>query len=303
MVDGYLNAGDRIILRLGDRRFGGPGTRIQTFVETGFRFRCYIDPLGTSRYAAIPGDVCLDIVPGPVSRLAVTTPRLVRPGAACPVFVRAEDAWGNTCTGLARDIRLTAAIAGHSPIDRIRTLPALGWATLRFDDLPTAETGEMALRATLVGQGPALAAEAFVTIDEACPVARPFYADLHDSELTDREFVSGPFSIADIALFPHLASAKAMEVEFSAQSHPNLTRWFKQMRTLPICAADSQRARDYVVHMKDRDLEKKRIFWRGDRIEWVLARSFHPWFFKEINEGRVLWPGLALPASLNRNVA
>ena len=124
--------------------------------------------------------------------------------------------------------------------------------------------------------------------------------DALDSELTDREFVSGPFSIADIALFPHLASAKAMEVEFSPQLHPNLARWFKQMRTLPVCAADTQRARDYMAHMKDRDLEKRRIFWRGDRIEWILARGFHPWFFKEINEGRVLWPGPALPARLKR---
>ena len=126
--------------------------------------------------------------------------------------------------------------------------------------------------------------------------------DALDIELADREFLSGPFSIADIALFPHLSSARAMEVEFSAQSHPNLARWFKHMRTLPICAADARRARDYVARMQNRDLEKKRIFWRGDRIEWILARGFHPWFFKEINEGRVLWPGPALPAPLNRGV-
>src|SRR5262249_6643395 len=75
-------------------------------------------------------------------------------------------------------------------------------------------------------------------------------------------FVSGTFSIADIALFPHMVSARAMEVEFSAQDHPNLGRWFKEMRALPICAADAKRARDYVVTMKDRDIEKRRIFWR-----------------------------------------
>ena len=50
-VDGYLKCGDHIILRLGDRRFGGPGTRVQTFVESGFRLRCYVDPIGTSRFA------------------------------------------------------------------------------------------------------------------------------------------------------------------------------------------------------------------------------------------------------------
>jgi glutathione S-transferase len=46
--------------------------------------------------------------------------------------------------------------------------------------------------------------------------------DALDRELAHKEFVSGPLSIADMALFPHLASAKAMGVEFSAQEHPNL---------------------------------------------------------------------------------
>jgi hypothetical protein len=70
------------------------------------------------------------------------------------------------------------------------------------------------------------------------------------------------------------------------------------MRALPICTADSKRARDYVVTMKDRNIERRRIFWRGDRIEWVLARGFHAWFFNEIKEDRVAWPGPALPAPI-----
>jgi glutathione S-transferase len=122
--------------------------------------------------------------------------------------------------------------------------------------------------------------------------------DALEKDLAHREFVSGPFSIADIALFPHLASVRAMEVEFAAQEHPNLVRWFKQMRALPICAADLRRARDFVVNLKDKDVELQRIFWRGDRIEWMLARGFHDWFFKEIREQRALWPGPALPAPL-----
>lgn len=107
-----------------------------------------------------------------------------------------------------------------------------------------------------------------------------------DKELAHRQFVSGPLSVADIALFPHMAAVKAFEVEFLAQEHPDLNRWFKQMRSLPICLADLQRARDYVVNIKDRDFEKRRIFWRGGRIEWMLARGFHTWFFNEIKEGR-----------------
>jgi glutathione S-transferase len=124
--------------------------------------------------------------------------------------------------------------------------------------------------------------------------------DALDRELADREFVSGSFSIADIALFPHISGARAMEVEFSRQAHPHLARWFRQMRSLPVCTADMQRARAYMARMQDNDIEKKRIFWRGDRIEWMLARGLHAWFFKEIDEGRTLWPGPALPARLTQ---
>jgi glutathione S-transferase len=122
--------------------------------------------------------------------------------------------------------------------------------------------------------------------------------DALDKELARRQFVSGPFSIADIALFPHLVSAKTVDVGFSAQEHPNLERWLKDMRALPICAADLKRTRAYVVKLAERDFEKRRIFWRGDRIEWMLARGFHAWFLNEIKEDRVAWPGPALPAPL-----
>jgi len=128
---------------------------------------------------------------------------------------------------------------------------------------------------------------------------RLVYAAL-ERDLADREFVSGALSIADMALFPHLASVKAMEVEFSAQAHPNVSRWFRQMRALPICAADLRRARDFVVSLKERDFERHRIFWRGDRIEWMLARGFHDWFFNEIKQDRVAWPGPALPAPIKQ---
>ncbi|MHB1240269.1 MAG: hypothetical protein ACYC18_07180, partial [Gammaproteobacteria bacterium] len=75
-VDGYLKPGDHIIIRLGDKRAGGPGTRVQTFVEEGFRFRCYVDPLGTSRFAAIPGDIVIDVVPGTPAQLQLVGSRM-----------------------------------------------------------------------------------------------------------------------------------------------------------------------------------------------------------------------------------
>jgi glutathione S-transferase len=125
------------------------------------------------------------------------------------------------------------------------------------------------------------------------------YARL-ERDLAGRDFVSGDLSIADIALFPHLAAARAMKVDFSPAEHPNLARWFGTMRKLPICVADIERARNYIAHLKDHGVERGRIFWRGDRIEWMLSHGFHHWFMREIAEGRVLWPGPALPAPMKQ---
>ena len=135
---------------------------------------------------------------------------------------------------------------------------------------------------------------------EAARADLAFVYDALETELARREYVSGVFSIADIALFPYIASARAMEVEYSRDQHPNIARWFKQMRSLDICMADLERARNYVANLGRSDVERHKIFWRGDRIEWMLARGFHDWFFKEIQERRVAWPGRALPAPLSR---
>ena len=72
-----------MFFRLGDRRFGGPGTRVQTFVEDAFAFHLYADPLGTSRFAHA-AQARLAIAAGPPERLVVHGPRVVRTGRAAP---------------------------------------------------------------------------------------------------------------------------------------------------------------------------------------------------------------------------
>lgn len=179
VVDGYLKAGDHIIIRLGDRRFGGPGTRVQTFVEKGFRFRCYVDPLGTSRFAAIPGDLVMDIVPGDPAQLLLTGPRLARSGERYPLRVRLEDAWGNTCWNRGGNVRLTGHHGGRPLFEREVALSAQGWAVARLDDLPCDLEGELALGAALVGHPAVPEARAHVTLDPALSVPRAWFGDLH----------------------------------------------------------------------------------------------------------------------------
>jgi hypothetical protein len=115
-------------------------------------------------------------------------------------------------------------------------------------------------------------------------------------EVLDAEgFVCGALSIADLALFPHLSAVRAMGVPFDPERHPKLTAWLKRMLALDICKADVARTRDYLKDIANRNLERRKIFWRGDRVEWILARGYHDWFMKEIAEDRVLWAGLGVP--------
>jgi hypothetical protein len=179
VVDGYLNPGDHIIIRLGDRRSGGPGTRAQTFVEKDFRFRFYIDPVGTSRFAALPGDIVLQIVPSVAHHLIVTAPRLVRPGAELPVRVRMEDSWGNACWNVGAQIALKATLDGNVVYNRAAKLSATGWAILRVDDIPTIDAGELAVEARLIDQSSVAPVLAYVAVDAKSPVERIFYGDLH----------------------------------------------------------------------------------------------------------------------------
>ncbi len=179
IVDGYLNPGDHIVIRLGDRRFGGAGTRAQTFVEKDFKFRFYVDPVGTSRFAAVPGDIVLQIVPNDPHHLIVTAPRVVRPGAALPVRVRLEDVWGNTCWNHGARVELAATLDVALVYTRDADLSAAGWAIVRVDDIPTDALGELAIAARIAGESAVTADKTFVTIDPAAPVDRIFYGDLH----------------------------------------------------------------------------------------------------------------------------
>lgn len=178
IADGYLNPGDRIIIRLGDRRQGGSGTRVQSFVEKDFQFRLFIDPLGSSKFAEVPGDVLLDIVPGAPSTLQIITPRLVNRKEPFDIIVRADDSWGNTC----RNLPLHGRLQLQGPMNTLEELPftlaAQGWAIVRLEALTLHEAGEWKIRAE-VDDSRVAPAQAYVNISTEAGSLRPLYADLH----------------------------------------------------------------------------------------------------------------------------
>jgi hypothetical protein len=172
VTDGYLRPGDVIEIRLGDRSFGGPGTRVQTFVEDEFEFHLFVDPLGTSRMARAAVSR-LAVVPGPPERLVVHGPRVVRSDTgAADLRVHLQDRWGNAC----RDVAATArAEVGGTTLGSAK-FPAAGWAaqTLsvparhgRIDVVAAALTVEIDRQTVYLDQ-----------LDDF-PSPRAFFADLH----------------------------------------------------------------------------------------------------------------------------
>lgn len=184
VVDGYLNAGDHIIIRLGDRRAGGPGTRVQTFVEDSFRFRLYVDPLGTSRFVTVPDDVVIKVVHGPAAKLFLNAPRYARPGQPLPLRVSALDRWGNIVRDLGLPLRLRVLQDKALRHEQTLDLPAEGWASTGLGGVDAAQglllpAGSYRLVADVPGLPHLPAAEFYFDIDASFPTARPFYADLH----------------------------------------------------------------------------------------------------------------------------
>jgi len=121
VVKDCLAPGDTITVRFGDRRFGSPGVRLQTYCESAFEFRVFADPIATYDYVALPESPQIAIVPGPAARWHAVLPTLVRAGEPFRLSIKADDKWGNPSNLLDRTLRLRAdgVVAG---------LPA----TLRF---------------------------------------------------------------------------------------------------------------------------------------------------------------------------
>lgn len=130
--------------------------------------------------------------------------------------------------------------------------------------------------------------------------ARKDMATVYDAlerDLGDRSFLGGDRPcIADVALFPHIASTRMLGLAYDAARVPRVHGWMQRLRAHPTFAADLARVKTFLAKYAEAGAhERRKLFWRGDRIEWVLARGFHGWFMKEIAEGRVLWPGLGVP--------
>ncbi|CAI7625549.1 unnamed protein product [Penicillium glandicola] len=181
--DGYMNPGDRIIIRLGDRRFGGRGTRVQTFIEKDFRWRFYIDPVGTSRFAPIQPDISWNIVAGPIHRIQTVSPRVLQPSVPFAIHAHTEDIWGNVTSDL-NDVSFELRISNqHSKVVIARDLSVAnqGWTNAIFSGLSIEAEGDYTIEITLKVKGEAIVTSQLsqLTISSDLPLPKALFGDLH----------------------------------------------------------------------------------------------------------------------------
>lgn len=183
IVDGYLNPGDKIVVRIGDTRFGARGTRVQTFVKEDFRMRWYIDPVGTSRFAPIKPDLSFNIHSGEIAKLKVITPRVVGPGVEFPVHIHTEDVWGNSTVNqhcLQVKFNINSQSDGSTSLDGQVQLSADG-RTCGSTNVSLRVEGEHLVTVTLVDKkGTAIKThKGKISVNSHLSVPRVLYADLH----------------------------------------------------------------------------------------------------------------------------
>jgi hypothetical protein len=119
---GYLRAGDTLTVRLGDRRRGSPGFRLQTNVEANAELKTSVDAFATYEFCELPVQPAFDLVPGPVVSWKAILPSLAVVGEPFRLAIVAEDKWGNPTAEADQSFELVASrpVRGLPPRIEIR---------------------------------------------------------------------------------------------------------------------------------------------------------------------------------------
>lgn len=109
----------------------------------------------------------------------------------------------------------------------------------------------------------------------------------------DNQFLCGAYSLADIAVFPHLMVANFLGFPIDAASHPALSRWMEEVQRRPAIVRDNLDVVETLQRLQQdqrQAFDPYRVQWRGDRLEWMIKNGFAEWLFEEIRTGRAFFP-------------
>jgi Protein of unknown function (DUF3604) len=171
---GYLRAGDTLTVRMGDRRQGSPGYRLQTNCEARVELRTSIDAFATYEFTELPEQPAFALVPGPAAHWKAIWPSLAVAGEAFRLAIVAEDAWGNP-TGEADE---TLSLVPSRPIRGLPQTVAIkrGDGPRVIDNLVADAPGDLELG--LLADGRELARANPLRVVLTAPLRR-YWGDLH----------------------------------------------------------------------------------------------------------------------------
>ncbi len=170
---GYLRRGDTLTIRMGDRRQGSPGYRLQTNVEARVELRASVDAFATYEFCELPAP-SFDIVAGPAASWKAIWPSLAVVGEPFRLALIAEDMWGNPTD------KAEAALA-LEPSRPVRGLPStvtvkVGEGPRVIENLAIDTAGDVELKVTAADQN--LAHANPMRVVASAPMRR-YWADLH----------------------------------------------------------------------------------------------------------------------------
>ena len=171
---GYLRAGDTLTVRLGDRRQGSPGYRLQTNCEDRVALKTSVDAFATYEFAELPEQPAFDLVAGPAVHWKAIWPSLAVAGEPFRLAIVAEDMWGNPTSDAEQHIKLVPSRAVRGLPESVKIERGEGPRVL--ENLVAEATGELDLR--LIAEGRELARANPLRVVAAAPLRR-YWGDLH----------------------------------------------------------------------------------------------------------------------------
>ena len=96
--------------------------------------------------------------------------------------------------------------------------------------------------------------------------------------------------VVECAWFANLIAAQPLGFEIDAARFANVLAWLEAMREHPVFANDRRRTAKFLKTLSSANHERRRLFWSGDRLEWLLANGFHDWLIAEIRADRASFP-------------
>jgi hypothetical protein len=171
---GYLRADDTLTIRLGDRRQGSPGYRLQTNVEERVELKTSVDAFATYEFCELPEQPCFDLVAGPAASWKAIWPSLAVAGEPFRLAIVAEDMWGNPTTDAEQALSL-------APSRSVRGLPESitvkrGEGPRVVENLVVDAAGDLDLR--VLANGAEVARANPMRVVAAAPLRR-YWGDLH----------------------------------------------------------------------------------------------------------------------------